>query len=331
MHWPESARRSGHRALATDESEYLESVRCLAGADPRPKYHEKEYAEQVLAAGQADMCGMTRAMISDPEMANKAKAGRLPDIRACIACNQACIGHYHAGYSISCIQNPAAGRELRLGSIAPAARPGRVDDQKTDAAETAVPRLDRGERKGGADDGIDDAAASLQQCRPGLGCGPVLRGDNSPARDGRRLLDQPILRRLRRHRLGRALHLDRLPGRQGAPAGVRQNRPGPWRGRDHRDRRCAAGGPPPGDFRNVTRDDWIRALDSNMLTPIFLIRAVIDGMIERRFGRIVNITTSGIKSLGNLSPTRHIDWRTLRTDWFRRGPVASGRPPQRYD
>ena len=69
----------------------------------------------MLAAGQADMCGMTRAMISDPEMANKAKAGRLDDIRACIACNQACIGHYHAGYSISCIQNPAAGRELHLG------------------------------------------------------------------------------------------------------------------------------------------------------------------------------------------------------------------------
>ena len=59
-----------------------------------------------------------------------------------------------------------------------------------------------------------------------------------------------------------------------------------------------AGGPPPGDFRSVTREDWIRALDANMLTPIFLIRAVIDGMIERRFGRIVNITTSGVKSPG---------------------------------
>lgn len=56
------------------------------------------------------------------------------------------------------------------------------------------------------------------------------------------------------------------------------------------------GGPPPGDFRDWTRDDWIAALDANMLTAIFLIRAVLDGMIERRFGRIVNITSSAVKS-----------------------------------
>jgi 3-oxoacyl-[acyl-carrier protein] reductase len=57
-----------------------------------------------------------------------------------------------------------------------------------------------------------------------------------------------------------------------------------------------AGGPPPGDFRDWERDDWIRALDANMLTPIFLIRAVVDGMIARRFGRIVNITSASVKS-----------------------------------
>ena len=57
-----------------------------------------------------------------------------------------------------------------------------------------------------------------------------------------------------------------------------------------------AGGPPAGDFRAWDRDDWIRALDANMLTPIFLIRAVIDGMCERRFGRIVNITSAAVKA-----------------------------------
>ena len=57
-----------------------------------------------------------------------------------------------------------------------------------------------------------------------------------------------------------------------------------------------AGGPPAGDFRDWQRDDWIRALDANMLTPIFLIRSVIDGMIARRFGRIVNITSGSVKS-----------------------------------
>jgi len=57
-----------------------------------------------------------------------------------------------------------------------------------------------------------------------------------------------------------------------------------------------AGGPPPGDFRTFTRDDWIRALDANMLTPIALIKATIDAMIEQRFGRIVNITSSAVKA-----------------------------------
>ena len=57
-----------------------------------------------------------------------------------------------------------------------------------------------------------------------------------------------------------------------------------------------AGGPPPGDFRNWTRDDWIRALDANMLTPIEFIKATVDGMIARKFGRIVNITSSSVKS-----------------------------------
>jgi len=57
-----------------------------------------------------------------------------------------------------------------------------------------------------------------------------------------------------------------------------------------------AGGPPPGDFRKFTRDDWIRAVDANMLTPIELIKATVDAMIERRFGRIVNITSSAVKA-----------------------------------
>lgn len=57
-----------------------------------------------------------------------------------------------------------------------------------------------------------------------------------------------------------------------------------------------AGGPPPGDFRNWNRDDWIAALDANMLTPIELIKAHVDGMIARRFGRIVNITSSAVKA-----------------------------------
>ena len=57
-----------------------------------------------------------------------------------------------------------------------------------------------------------------------------------------------------------------------------------------------AGGPPPGDFRDWSRDDWLKALGANMLTPIELIKATVDGMIARKFGRIVNITSSAVKA-----------------------------------
>lgn len=91
------------------------------------RINQPQIAEQVLAAGQADMCGMTRALIADPDMPRKAQTGRSNEIRACIGCNQACIGHFHAGYSISCIQNPVTGRELLLPqSVPPAPRPLKV-------------------------------------------------------------------------------------------------------------------------------------------------------------------------------------------------------------
>jgi 3-oxoacyl-[acyl-carrier protein] reductase len=57
-----------------------------------------------------------------------------------------------------------------------------------------------------------------------------------------------------------------------------------------------AGGPPPGDFRHWDRDTWLAALDANMLTPIELIKATVDGMISRKFGRIVNITSGAVKA-----------------------------------
>lgn len=57
-----------------------------------------------------------------------------------------------------------------------------------------------------------------------------------------------------------------------------------------------AGGPPPGDFRDWDRDAWLKAVDANMLTPIELIKATVDGMAARGFGRIVNITSSSVKS-----------------------------------
>jgi len=90
------------------------------------RVNQPQEAEQVLASGQADAVAMTRALICDPEMPRKAESGHAESIRACIACNQACIGHFQAGYPISCIQRPETGREIRFGTIRPASSPRRV-------------------------------------------------------------------------------------------------------------------------------------------------------------------------------------------------------------
>lgn len=90
------------------------------------RINQVQVAEAVLAAGQADMCAMTRALITDPDLPRKAQTGRAGEIRACIGCNQACIGHFHAGLPISCIQNPRTGREHRLPPPTPAARRRKV-------------------------------------------------------------------------------------------------------------------------------------------------------------------------------------------------------------
>jgi 2,4-dienoyl-CoA reductase-like NADH-dependent reductase (Old Yellow Enzyme family) len=90
------------------------------------RINQPQIAERILASGDADMCGMTRALICDPEMPAKSRAGRLDDVRACIACNQACIGHFHKGYPISCIQHPETGREQVYGTLEPAPMPKRI-------------------------------------------------------------------------------------------------------------------------------------------------------------------------------------------------------------
>jgi 2,4-dienoyl-CoA reductase-like NADH-dependent reductase (Old Yellow Enzyme family) len=87
------------------------------------RINQPQDAELLLQRGDADACVMTRALICDPEMPAKADAGRLEEIRACIGCNQACIGHFHAGYPISCIQHPETGRERTYGIRVPTREP----------------------------------------------------------------------------------------------------------------------------------------------------------------------------------------------------------------
>ena len=85
-------------------------------------------AERILAEGQADLIGMSRALICDPELPRKAMAGQLDDIRYCIGCNQNCIGRVMQSRSVGCIQNPAAGheREWGIGTLLEAPRRKRV-------------------------------------------------------------------------------------------------------------------------------------------------------------------------------------------------------------
>jgi 2,4-dienoyl-CoA reductase-like NADH-dependent reductase (Old Yellow Enzyme family)/thioredoxin reductase len=77
-------------------------------------------ADRLVADGRCDAAGMTRALITDPELPRKAWKGRLDDVLRCIGCN-ACIAHYHAGTPIACAQNPRTGRERTMG---PPARSG---------------------------------------------------------------------------------------------------------------------------------------------------------------------------------------------------------------
>jgi 2,4-dienoyl-CoA reductase (NADPH2) len=84
-----------------------------------------EQAEEILARGDADLVGLCRALLVDPDWPAKAAAGRAEAIRRCIACNQ-CWGWITDGQPISCVHNATAGREAELGPLAPAERRRRV-------------------------------------------------------------------------------------------------------------------------------------------------------------------------------------------------------------
>jgi len=84
------------------------------------------HADRVVAAGEVDVVGMTRALIADPELPRKAREGRLDDIRTCVGANEGCIDRIYQGKPVTCVQNPATGRERELAEIHPAAKPRKV-------------------------------------------------------------------------------------------------------------------------------------------------------------------------------------------------------------
>ena len=81
------------------------------------RINQPQIAESILLDGKADMIGMARALIADPEFVAKLEAGNSDQIRACVACNQACVGHRLAHHPVSCIQNPMTGREHQYASV----------------------------------------------------------------------------------------------------------------------------------------------------------------------------------------------------------------------
>lgn len=103
-----------------------EVVRCPVVSVKR--INDPVLAEQVLASGQADIVAMARALIADPELPNKAREGRLTQVRQCTGSNQECINRTSASLPVSCIHNPAAGHEDRfgIGTLKPAVAPKRV-------------------------------------------------------------------------------------------------------------------------------------------------------------------------------------------------------------
>ena len=90
------------------------------------RINQMRYAASLIEDGAADMVGLARANICDPEIINKTLGGKLKIFEVCIGCNQACIGHRHTGAPISCIQNPVTGRELKLEHLKLTERPKHV-------------------------------------------------------------------------------------------------------------------------------------------------------------------------------------------------------------
>jgi len=84
------------------------------------------HADRVVAAGNVDVVGMTRALIADPDLPRKAREGRLDDIRTCVGANEGCIDRIYQGKPVTCVQNPATGREAELGDVGLAATSKRV-------------------------------------------------------------------------------------------------------------------------------------------------------------------------------------------------------------
>lgn len=111
----------GHYVYLAEEVRKVVDVPVIASN----RINTPQLAEQLIAGGRVDAVTMARALIADPELPNKAQAGRIDEIRPCVACNQGCYDRLFADKDIMCMTNPAAGREEEF-AIRPVDKPRKI-------------------------------------------------------------------------------------------------------------------------------------------------------------------------------------------------------------
>lgn len=113
VHWPSYYYKPG-------QFDYLPAALKAAVSLPvvgTGRIDSPELANRLVEQGKADIIGMARTLIADPHFPNKAKQGRVEDIRPCIACTQSCVGHIYLGMGVGCIYNPVTGREAEWSTL----------------------------------------------------------------------------------------------------------------------------------------------------------------------------------------------------------------------
>ena len=123
MHWPSHYYETGAFVHLSEAMKNAGIQLPIVGAG---RQDSPAFADQTIRDGKADIIGMAKTLIADPHFPNKAREGRVDDIRTCIACTQSCVGHVDKGLGVGCIYNPVTGREEEWAELPLADSPKKV-------------------------------------------------------------------------------------------------------------------------------------------------------------------------------------------------------------